>query len=645
MANFRLPENLYRKSLQVIILVLLGYMVVRIFVDPSYFADFEAYCPFGGMQALSSFIVTNTLACSMTEAQIFMGIALIIGVILVSKLFCSYICPIGTFTEWLGKIGDRFKVRFTITGIADRLLRVLKYGLLFITFYFSVKTSELFCKEYDPFYAIFTWFGHDVHVWYATIAIVVMILGAVFIRQFWCKYLCPLSAASNIFSNAIMFAGVLLIYLAVRGAGLDIDWVWLLAAICLGGLILEVGRMEGWYLPPIKVTRDKNLCTDCKECDASCPMAIEISQYEKVSHIDCHLCGDCVYACPEKNVLQINKKEVRWLPASATVILVAIALYLASTVELPTINLRWGSEQQISTASVFSQSGLKNVKCFGSASSFASRMRRVPGVLGVEAYVQSNTVKVLYDPEQLDEQDVKSSIFSPAKTLLSVPGKDVNLQKIELAIDKLFDSYDTYYLTQLLRQTDGVYGFLTRFGEPVHADVFIDASKLTHEDVKAVIESPDVTYVNRGKSYTKPLRFEVESMSDEMIPVAKEEFMKTIFSPYNLEFNDYKTYSVDRLNIYQVAMPQAMNTGLKRQFQFLAAHLSMDSAIVRFQTAFDEKPLAKVYFVGDMTDEAEIYSALKADTLTFMYSNGKTGKVRNIFKFPGKAEVLALEEK
>ena len=155
-------NNMYKKGLQWLIVALLGYMVIRLFVDPNYIADFEAYCPIGGMQAFASFMVNNTLACSMTETQIFMGIVLIAGVAFFSKLFCSYICPIGTFTEWLGKIGEKFNVRYTISGIADRSLR-LKYGLLFTTFYFSVKTSELFCKEFDPYYAAFTGFGHDVY--------------------------------------------------------------------------------------------------------------------------------------------------------------------------------------------------------------------------------------------------------------------------------------------------------------------------------------------------------------------------------------------------------------------------------------------------------------------------------------------------
>ena len=145
-------KNPLRFSIQGIILLLLGYMLVRWGVDQAYTPDFEAYCPFGGLQALASYLVRGSLACSMSSAQIVMGIVLLVTVVLFSKLFCGYICPIGTFSEWLGKIGDKFKIRREITGVADKALRLLKYALLFTTLYFTLGSSELFCKNYDPFF-------------------------------------------------------------------------------------------------------------------------------------------------------------------------------------------------------------------------------------------------------------------------------------------------------------------------------------------------------------------------------------------------------------------------------------------------------------------------------------------------------------
>lgn len=68
-------------------------------------ADVEAYCPFGGLQALGSYLVNNSLACTMSMTQIMVGVMLAVGVILFSKLFCGYLCPLGTVSEWMGRGG------------------------------------------------------------------------------------------------------------------------------------------------------------------------------------------------------------------------------------------------------------------------------------------------------------------------------------------------------------------------------------------------------------------------------------------------------------------------------------------------------------------------------------------------------------
>jgi len=42
------------------------------------------------------------MACNMSETQLLLGLGLLLGAVFVGKLFCSYVCPIGTFTEWIG---------------------------------------------------------------------------------------------------------------------------------------------------------------------------------------------------------------------------------------------------------------------------------------------------------------------------------------------------------------------------------------------------------------------------------------------------------------------------------------------------------------------------------------------------------------
>ncbi|MHB2156582.1 4Fe-4S binding protein [Calditrichota bacterium GD2] len=638
--------NYLRLTFQWGIMALLFYMVLRWWIDPNYVPDFEAYCPFGGMQALSSYLVNNSLACSMTEHQIFMGVLLLIGVLIFSKLFCSYICPIGTFTEWLGKIGEKFKVRYTISGVADKALRSLKYILLFLTFYFTVGSSELFCKEYDPFFAVFTGFGSDVVWYFALPALIITILGAVFIRQFWCKYLCPLSAISNIFSNALVFFAVMVIYLILLKLGLQISWLWPAGIIILIAMLLEVARLKGWLFPVFKIKRKGDACVDCNLCNKACPMGLDVMGVETVEHIDCHLCVDCIKACPVSDTLTINKKKMTWLPATATAVLIVLGLFLARTIELPTINMKWGPEQKLETAAIFSQSGLKNIKCYGSAMSFASRMQRVKGVLGVKAYVRSHTAEIYYDPQVIDPEKIKAAIFTPAKTLFRMPASPTDsVAAAVFWVDKLFDTYDSFYFTQLLKQNKGIYGFSTHFGEPVEATIYFNDSLLTIDQIKSIIEQPEVTYVSRGKSYTVKLKFKVAKTSQKIEHITRSAFIKELFIPFNMVFNEYKKYKPQDLAVYKIYMPQALNAGIRRSLMMLVSHLSTNDYIVRFKTDIvDEKPYAFVYFVKNKVPADSIFSALNKPQLTVHYRNGKTGLVNNPFRFPEKGEVIQAEK-
>ena len=108
-------------------------------------ADVEAYCPFGGLQALGSYLVNSSLACTMSMTQIMVGVMLAVGVILFSKLFCGYLCPLGTVSEWMGRGGKKLKVSVEIRPkhrrppaprrqIRAAVLRVLHVGVKQRTF-------------------------------------------------------------------------------------------------------------------------------------------------------------------------------------------------------------------------------------------------------------------------------------------------------------------------------------------------------------------------------------------------------------------------------------------------------------------------------------------------------------------------------
>lgn len=638
--------NYPRLILQWITLLLLAYMVLRPSVDKNYVADFEAYCPFGGLQSLSAFFVKNVLACSMTTVQIALGLALFVGAILAGKLFCSYICPIGTFTEWLGRIGEKWKLRYTVEGIPDKALRSLKYILLVLVFYFTITSGELFCKKFDPYYAAFTGFGSDVLLLYAVIALVITIAGSVFIRQFWCRYLCPFGAVANISASLIPFAAVTLVYAIFKLAIFhELPWLWYLLAIGVTGFITEILNLKTGIFPLLKVTRTDSKCTHCRICDKVCPMAIDVSGVEKVTHVDCHLCGDCVAMCPEEGALSINKRKLTWLPLAAIVVLVGIALYLSSVVEIPTINERWGDKELLKTAREFNMTGLTSIKCFGSSSSFATQMKSVPGVLGVETFVKHHSVKVFYDPATIDEAGIKKAIFTPVSGLLNYPQPSLSeVSVLEAGINNFFDTNDENFLLEKLRSEKGILGMSTTFGEPVRAVLYFDPSLVSPARIKQLIEEK-VERAAPGKSNgTQISHFTVAFMKDAAGKTTLMQFMKAVYQPVDVSFNGFDSIPASRLAICQFAFPQAINPEYMEWVPFLLSHSSNDDGVVRFQAMFNnDQPVLRIWFIKDLTNPGAILKLLNAPQLKVYYPDGTHKQFKNLFTIEGPGEVLEVK--
>lgn len=635
MAKKKSPVNYYRITLQWGIFALLIYMLLRPLLDNSYSPDFEAYCPFGGMQSLASYFSVHSLACSMTTVQIGLGIALILAVVLLSKLFCSYICPIGTFTEWMGTLGRKVKMHITLTGNIDRVLRILKYALLFVTFYFTVTASELFCRKFDPFYASFTGFSGDVFLLYALPAMVLTIAGSFFIRQFWCKYLCPLGAITNIAVYGLPAAAITLLWvLLTYAAGLTIPWPWLLGTLCLMGFVFEATTLKFFIFPSLRITRNDDICTHCRICDKKCPMAIQISTVEVVDHIDCHLCIDCVVKCPEKGALTINKRNLRWLPATATIILTAAAITIATYYELPTISENWGDING-KNVQVVRMDGLKNIKCFGSSRSFANHMKEIHGVLGVETFVKHHRIVVYYDTSTINEESVKEAIFSPLSELLNFEGKPSGtVSVIKLGIDRCFDPNDQFYLGELLRKDKGVLALSTQFGEPVQATIYYDASLTDKNKIKKAA-SMESLEMGEGKGQT---RVETGFVVNEPEYVSGEipfyEFLAMFIPTTDVAFNKYESFTDDKMLVYELPFEQAADPAMLKWIPFLVSHASNDDGIVRIQTAFDESgTVIKIWFVESLTTVEKINALLKSPEFIVHYPDKSVKKIKNPFRF------------
>ncbi len=547
-------KNGIRNLIQLSILGVAIYWLIRVLLDPELYVDFEAYCPMGGIQSFFTFLENGALACSMSGMQLILGIVLMVCVLLFSKLFCGYICPLGTIAEWFGKIGNKYKIQITIPNTLDKLLRLFKYVLLGVTFYFTLSTNELFCKSYDPFFAIVSRFGNDVIPWMAIMAIAILIIGSTIIPMFWCRYACPLGALSTLFKHIYVVIALVVIYVIIYFFQLEISWIYPLLALFVAGYFFEAILPEkSKSLQMLKITRNTNSCIDCGLCSKKCPQGIDVASLEVVNHSDCNLCGECVSNCPVSNTLLVNNKNnFRWMPIIALAILVLSGIYLGSKLEVPTVNINWGSEEQQSRSQYIEYSGLKNVKCYGSSMSFVNQMKTVEGVIGAATYVNSHTVKVWYDTLATNATTVKKALFSPVRVhIMDASSDSTKVAIINAKVYNFFDQMDVFYLDQIVRNDGNIYSFESSFGEPVKIKFYANYN-LKLDSLKKSIERKYITIKSGDKEYQQSINFKVSDITRTNEYATGLNLKRGMFLPFKRAFNDRNKYSNDQLMSFEM---------------------------------------------------------------------------------------------
>lgn len=629
-------KNKVRSIIQLIFLGLVVYVGVRPIFDSSYAQDFEAYCPFGGISSFFSKLNLGTMSCQMSTTQVALGFGLLIGVLLFGKLFCSYVCPLGTIMEWIGKLGDKLKLRFDIPKVIDRPLRALKYVLLFITVYFTMTASELFCKEYDPYFAIVNLFKNpDITLLYAIIAVAIVFLGSFFFRMFWCKYLCPLGAISNVFLNMYGALGVIIVFVIIRAAGVNLGYVYLLGGLVLVGLITEVFFKRGFFLPFAKVKRNNESCNNCGLCEANCPQGIDLTKYDVITDIDCNLCSDCVHACKVKHSITIgNKKVSKYLAPVVTVLLIGLSLWYSSTFEFTTISERWGGFEKIKNVESFHMEGLKTVKCFGSAMALKNQLDEVPGIVGLDAYASSHTVDIYFDPSKINAEKVKEALFTPTKQEVNKFKKNMtdSISIAQIGVLGLFDNLDFINLSWALKKNAGIYGFETQFGEPVTVTIYFNQNICSLKQIEKLITADQIKVKTVKGFELREIDFEIEGVKLLSQKIDAAEYNKRMFKSYDKAFNKYKKYSKEELSVFIFPMPEAASPLAKRQLSFLMSHLSNDEGVVRFATDYSTEILAYVFFNPKKTTVEKVIESIKAKKITVTFVGGKKEEVDNPFE-------------
>jgi polyferredoxin len=211
------------------------------------------------------FLLTGRVS-AIHPAAMFLFMAFLLMSLNLKKAFCAWICPVGTLSEVLWKLGRRaFGRNLRLPRWADIPLRVLKYLLLgffvFIIGAMSAEALESFMRTPYGLVADVKMlnFFRNMGLTAATV-LAVLVLGSMLVQNFWCRYLCPYGALMGLFS----------------------------------------------LLSPVKICRDAEACVDCGKCARVCPAGLPVDRLMQIRSAECSACLVCVAACPAQDALQFS---------------------------------------------------------------------------------------------------------------------------------------------------------------------------------------------------------------------------------------------------------------------------------------------------------------------------------------------------
>ena len=197
------------------------------------------------------------------------GLPILILAIILGRVWCNWICPLGSIHHFIGSLTARKKLADRIAANSYRPLYTLKFyllaALLVLALFGSLQIGWLdpICLTLRSF-SLSVWPTADSlggwlyqvrpqlqFAWLVALIFVLLLLANAFIPRFFCRLLCPLGALLGLLSRYALF----------------------------------------------RVHRDPDSCTACGRCTAVCEGAA--SPQDKLRLSECTVCLKCIDACPE----------------------------------------------------------------------------------------------------------------------------------------------------------------------------------------------------------------------------------------------------------------------------------------------------------------------------------------------------------
>jgi len=283
MENRRSPW--LRRGVQGAFLVFLlwtGYQHQLLGGGPGGAPPVDALCPLGGLEGFWSWITEGVWLRRLAPSVLVLLGTVLALTLLFGRVFCGWICPLGTIAEGTAAAGRRLGLGGRhLPPAVDRPLRGLKYVVLVAITVLAWVWGTLAWRGFDPWVAVMHipagWSALEESPW-SFVVLGVGVLGAgLFIERFWCRYLCPLGALLALFAR----------------------------------------------FSAVKIRRSSQSCIRCDACHRECPVDLNPQASDAVTSPECLACGRCAEACPVPATLNFS-----WGPRSLSVLSVGLLTLL-----------------------------------------------------------------------------------------------------------------------------------------------------------------------------------------------------------------------------------------------------------------------------------------------------------------------------
>jgi len=251
-------------------------------------AGVEGWLPIAGLMNFKYWLVTGKLPAT-HPAAFFLFITFLAIAFLLRKAFCSWLCPVGTLSEYLWRAGSQiFRRNFRLPRWLDVPLRGLKYLLLgfFVWAVANMPAEAIEQFMHSPYGVIadvrmlnfFRDLGET-----AAIVLAILVVASLFVQNLWCRYLCPYGALLGIAS----------------------------------------------FSSPLRIRRTSDACIDCAKCAKACPSALPVDRLVTIKSAECTGCLECVAVCPSEGALQLSLPRLLRSPNNGSMPTWALAAGIA----------------------------------------------------------------------------------------------------------------------------------------------------------------------------------------------------------------------------------------------------------------------------------------------------------------------------